>query len=182
MRWLFSFLTVTALLLTACSHQQAKKNDAKVKAGNLCDSCCLKKLAIFVDTLNIDAAKPFKAYFNDKRFSLGNCHLKKFRGNKSLKTSLVLFWLKIDNVYLKHDWHYGYVQDIGGESKAIAELVKEFYFLYTNKDPEWLEFLSPAWVNDIIKGDSSLLANKQIAKIFNENKNLKSRSKQKQPW
>jgi hypothetical protein len=177
---MYRSLTIYALLLSlllhACNRNQAK---TKIDINKQCDSCCLKKLAHFADTLNIDTSKLFDYYFNEKNFSLGNCKLKKFRGNASLKSSLVLFWLKIDNVYLKKHWGYAYSEYIGGLSKALLQLVYEFYFLATKTDPQWIEGFSPAWTNTIIKEDPSLLKNKQIREIFNKNQLLRRYPKKK---
>lgn len=167
-------LILLVLLLLAC-HDKRNKPVVKVKVQ--CDSCCLKKLALFADTLHIDASKFFYIYFNEKSFSLKGCDLKKFRGNASLKSSLVLIWLKIDNVYLKHHWRYSYAQDIGGNSNAAYQIVSEFYFLCTHQDPKWIEFVSPAWVNLLVESDKSLSNNKQIKKLYHENKLLRTGDK-----
>ncbi len=166
------------LFLGACNQQ---RNHQKIAPNKQCDTCYLKKLAFFVDTLNIDTSKTFAYYFNNKIDSLGNFDFKKCRGNYSFKTSLVLFWLKIDNVYLKHNWQYSYAQDLGSESKLWPQLVGEFFFLYTKKEPQIsVEFLSPAWVYPIIAKDPSLLKNTAIKKLFDANRRFKS-SKTKSP-
>jgi len=175
----FSFIASMILLLCACEHisNKIKKNTpAKIS----CDSCCLNKLAVFADTLNIDTSKLFNYYFDEKHFSLGDCSLKKFRGSPFLKSSLVLIWLKIDHVFLKHHWNYSYVEDIGDISKTAHQIVFEFYYLATNKDVKWIEFLDPSWVNSLIKTDPVLLKNTQIRRLFKENGRL--RRHQKSPY
>nr|WP_067058372.1 hypothetical protein [Mucilaginibacter sp. L294] len=93
--------------------------------------------------------------------------------NSSLKSSLALFWLKIDNVYLKHRWNYNYSQDLAGLSNAVNQLVHEFYFLATKKDQKIIEYVAPDWVNAIIEKDTALLKNTQIKKLYFENRLLK---------
>lgn len=168
-------LALIAAFFSACNRNPGKSHPTKLLG--FCDTCCLRHLANFTDTLNIDTSKDFQEYFSEKKFSLRNCQLKKFRGSYSLKSSLVLFWLKIDNVYLKHKWNYAYSQDIAGQSPAIRQLVSEFYFLSTGKDPKWIEFLSPAWTNELIEKDKSLLKNIQIKKLYEGNKILKKKLK-----
>src|ERR1700759_2240629 len=123
MRRLFSFLIVSALFLAACNHQQTKKIDTEVKISNVCDSCCLKKLAQFAENLDINPHENFANKFDEKHFSLGDCQLKRYRGNPSFKSSLVLIWLKLDHVYLINRWPYAYIQDVGGNSKAAHQVV-----------------------------------------------------------
>lgn len=168
-----NLVVLLTLFFGACNNS----NKPLVSNSARCDSCCLTQLAHFVDTLNIDTSKKsFNYYFNDKQFSLGDCRLEKFRGNSSLKSSLVLFWLKIDNVYLKYHWDYNYSQDLARLSNAVNQLVHEFYFLATKKDEKIIEYFGPNWVNAIIEKDTGLLKNTQIKKLYFENKLLKKRA------
>jgi hypothetical protein len=167
-------LLLTILVCVACNNIQ-KKNETVISSQ--CNSCCLKKLASFADTLNVSSLHPFYYYFDEKHFSLGNCELKKLRGDASLKNSLVLIWLKIDNAYLKRKWAYSYVQDIGGNSKAAYQIVREFYFLTTKEDPPVIEFMTPMWVYPVIKSDNSLLNNRHIKNLYEENTLLGLRNK-----
>lgn len=87
-----------------------------------------------------------------------------------------MFWLKIDNVYLKYHWDYNYSQDLARLSNAVNQLVHEFYFLATKKDEKIIEYFGPNWVNAIIEKDTGLLKNTQIKKLYFENKLLKKRA------
>jgi hypothetical protein len=165
----YLFFALIIIILTTACHQ--KTNKTKL-ATNGCDSCCLKSLAIYADTLNLDTNTNFK-YLDSTHFKLDNCQLKKYRGNQSLKNSLVLIWLKIDNIYKKHGWAYSYTQEIiGGQGKAANQIVHELYFLAVKQDQEWIESMEPSMANNLIKEDQSLLNNNQIDKFYNANKVL----------